>query len=110
MFNQELRFPMKLPFIGNRLGGTIFYDGGNVYSDLSHISAAWKPSSTSNLNYFSHTVGFGFRYPTPVGPVRVDFGYQLNPAQYQATIPPNPFQQFFRLPHFEFSFNIGPIF
>jgi outer membrane protein insertion porin family len=110
MFNQELRFPMKLPFIGNRLGGTIFYDGGNVYSDVNHISVAWKPSSTSNLNYFSHTVGFGFRYPTPVGPVRVDFGYQLNPAQYQATIPPNPFQQFFRLPHFEFSFNIGPIF
>ena len=110
MFNQELRFPMKLPFIGNRLGGTIFYDGGNVYSDVNHISMAWKPSSPSNLDYFSHTVGFGFRYPTPVGPVRVDFGYQLNPAQYQATIPPNPLQQFFRLPHFEFSFNIGPIF
>ena len=110
MFNQELRFPMKLPFIGSRLGGTIFYDGGNVYSDVSHITMAWKPSATSNLNYFSHTVGFGFRYATPIGPVRVDFGYQLNPARYQATIPPNPFEQFFRLPHFEFSFNIGPIF
>ena len=109
MFNQELRFPMKLPFIGSRLGGTIFYDGGNVYSDVSHISGAWKPSP-SNLNYFSHTVGFGFRYPTPVGPVRVDFGYQLNPAQYQATIPPSTVPQFFRLPHFEFSFNIGPVF
>jgi outer membrane protein insertion porin family len=108
IFNQELRFPMKLPFIGSRLGGTIFYDGGNVYSDVGHISGAWKPS-TSNLNYFSHTVGFGFRYPTPVGPVRVDFGYQLNPARYQATIPPSP-PQFFRLPHFEFSFNIGPVF
>jgi outer membrane protein insertion porin family len=110
VFNQELRFPMKLPFVGSRLGGTVFYDGGNVYSDLSHISLAWKPSSTSNLNYFSHTVGFGLRYPTPVGPVRVDFGYQLNPAQYQATIPPSTVPQFFRLPHFEFSFNIGPIF
>lgn len=110
IFNQELRFPLKLPFVGSRLGGTIFYDGGNVYSDVSHISMAWKPSSTSNLNYFSHTVGFGFRYPTPVGPVRVDFGYQLNPAQYQATIPPSAVPQFFRVPHFEFSFNIGPIF
>ncbi len=110
VFNQELRFPMKLPFIGSRLGGTIFYDAGNVYSDLSHISLAWKPSSTSNLNYFSHTVGFGFRYPTPVGPVRVDFGFQLNPAQYQATIPPSVIPQLFRLPHFEFSFNIGPVF
>lgn len=110
VFNQELRFPMKLPFIGSRLGGTIFYDAGNVYSDLGHISLAWKPSSTSNLNYFSHTVGFGFRYPTPVGPVRVDFGFQLNPAQYQATIPPSVVPQLFRLPHFEFSFNIGPVF
>ncbi len=110
MFNQELRFPMKLPFIGNRLGGTLLYDGGNVYSDVGHITMDWKPSATSNLNYFSHTVGFGFRYATPIGPVRVDFGYQLNPARYQATIPPNPFEQFFRLPHFEFSFNIGPIF
>jgi outer membrane protein assembly factor BamA len=110
VFNQELRFPMKLPYIGSRLGGTLFYDGGNVYSDLTHITVAWKPSSTSNLNYFSHTVGFGLRYPTPVGPVRVDFGWQINPAQYQATIPPSTGQQFFRLPHFEFSFNIGPVF
>jgi outer membrane protein assembly complex protein YaeT len=110
IFNQELRFPMRLPFIGNRLGGTLFYDGGNVYSDVSHISFAWKPSSTASLNYFSHTVGFGVRYPTPVGPVRVDFGYQLNPAQYQATIPPSTTSELFRVPHFNFFFNIGPVF
>jgi outer membrane protein assembly factor BamA len=110
VFNQELRFPMKLPYIGNRLGGTVFYDGGNVYSDVNHITLAWKPSSTTNLNYFSHTVGFGLRYPTPVGPVRVDFGFQINPAQYQATIAPSTVPQLFRLPRFEFSFNIGPVF
>jgi hypothetical protein len=40
----------------------------------------------------------------------VDFGWQINPAQYQATIPPSTMPQFFRLPHFEFSFNIGPVF
>jgi outer membrane translocation and assembly module TamA len=27
----------------------------------------------------SHTVGFGLRYKTPVGPVRIDIGYLLNP-------------------------------
>jgi outer membrane protein assembly factor BamA len=108
-FNQELRFPMKLPFVGNRLGGTVFYDAGNVFSDINHVSLAWKPSSLSNLNYFSHTVGFGVRYPTPIGPVRVDLGYQLNPAQYSATdTPPNTPN--FRLPHFQFFFNIGSIF
>ncbi len=114
VFNQELRFPMRLPIIGNRLGGTIFYDGGNVYTDVNHISFSWKPPSITNLNYFSHTVGFGLRYPTPVGPVRVDIGYQLNPAAYQATvIPPGGTVgtlQTLHLPHIGFFFNIGPIF
>jgi outer membrane protein insertion porin family len=113
-FNQELRFPMKLPFIGNRLGGTVFYDGGNVYSDVDHITLRWKSPSTTDLNYFSNTVGFGVRYPTPVGPVRVDIGYQLNPAQYQAQVTnttTNVTQtDVFRLPHFGFFFNIGSIF
>jgi len=109
-FNQELRFPMKLPIIGNRLGGTVFYDAGNVYTDVEHISFAWKPPANNNLSYFSHTVGFGVRYPTPVGPVRVDFGYQLNPASYQATIAPATTPQTFHIPHFQFFFNIGPIF
>jgi outer membrane protein insertion porin family len=114
VFNQELRFPMKLPIVGTRLGGTLFYDGGNVYSDINHISFAWKPPSITDLSYFSHTVGFGLRYPTPIGPVRVDFGYQLNPASYQATVIPAGgtvgVLQTLRLPHFGFSFNIGPIF
>jgi outer membrane protein insertion porin family len=109
-FNQELRFPMNLPIIGNRLGGTIFYDAGNVYTDVEHISLAWKPPANNNLSYFSHTVGFGVRYPTPVGPVRVDFGYQLNPASYEATIAPATTPQTFHIPHFQFFFNIGPIF
>ena len=114
VFNQELRFPMRLPFVGERLGGTIFYDGGNVYSDIDHISFAYKPPSLTNLDYFSHTVGFGLRYPTPIGPVRVDFGYQLNPASYQATVTPantmTPVTETLTLPHFGFSFNIGPVF
>ncbi|HXQ25046.1 MAG TPA: POTRA domain-containing protein [Candidatus Acidoferrales bacterium] len=114
IFNQELRFPMKLPIVGNRLGGTAFYDGGNVYTDVRHISFAWKAPSLTDLNYFSHTVGLGIRYPTPIGPVRVDFGYQLNPASYQAQFTPpgstTPVMETLRLPHFGFFFNIGPIF
>jgi outer membrane protein insertion porin family len=115
-FNQELRFPMRLPFVGNRLGGTVFYDAGNVYTDVNHISFAWRPpANNNNLPYFSHTVGFGVRYPTPVGPVRVDFGYQLNPANYlgEVAVPPPgqpPVTRMFSLPHFQFFFNIGPIF
>ena len=110
VFNQELRFPMNLPFIGNRLGGTLFYDGGNVYTDVNEISFRWKAPSLTNLNYFSHTVGFGVRYPTPVGPVRIDFGYQLNPAPYQVFNTTTNALQVFHLPHFGFFFNIGPVF
>ncbi len=110
VFNQELRFPMRLPLVGSRLGGTVFYDGGNVYTDVNHISLAWKAPSLTNLNYFSHTVGFGLRYPTPVGPVRVDFGFQLNPASYQVFNTTTSTFQVYQVPHFEFSFNIGPIF
>jgi outer membrane protein insertion porin family len=112
IFNQELHFPMRLPFIGNRLGGTLFYDAGNVYSDVNHITLAWKSASPTELNYLSHTVGFGFRYATPIGPVRVDFGYLINPAEYSVTpTPPTvPATQMFHVSHFGFSFNIGPVF
>jgi len=109
-FNQELHFPMRLPFIGNRLGGTLLYDAGNVFTDVNRISLAWKPSSTTDLNYFSHTIGFGVRYPTPIGPVRVDLGYQLNPANYQGENSTTHAPQTFGLPHFQFFFNIGPVF
>jgi outer membrane protein insertion porin family len=123
MFNQELRFPMKLPIIGNRLGGTLFYDGGNVFTDVAHINLDWKSKSDTELNYFSHTIGFGVRYPTPIGPVRVDIGYLLNPAQYPATVceaptsplpnpcpPPYEVTRTYTLPHVGFSFNIGAVF
>jgi len=102
VLNQEFRFPMRLPYIGTSLGGALFYDGGNVYSRLDHITfrayspkpvfvlqnPAQPPSATNptvcvfnctnELNYFAHTVGFGIRYATPVGPIRIDLGYQIN--------------------------------
>jgi outer membrane protein assembly complex protein YaeT len=109
-FNQELHFPTRFSIAGSRLGGAIFYDAGNVFRDINHITLAWKPPSTTDLEYFSHTVGIGLRYPTPVGPVTLDFGYQINPAQYQATNATTNVTDIFRLPHFQFSFNIGPVF
>jgi outer membrane protein assembly complex protein YaeT len=34
---------------------------------------------TCSFNYFSHAPGLGLRYHTPVGPIRLDFSYNLNP-------------------------------
>ena len=67
VFNQELHFPMKLPFVGSKLGGTLFYDGGNVYHGRQPHLAAMETASLTDLDYFSHTIGFGLRYPTPSG-------------------------------------------
>src|SRR5712671_1345676 len=71
ILNSELRFPLGIsaPFVGGTLGGAVFYDGGNVYSNVSFKNVA------SDL---THTVGFGARYKTPVGPVRIDIGHLLN--------------------------------
>jgi outer membrane protein assembly factor BamA len=136
IFNQELRFPLKLPIIGTRLGGALFYDGGNVYSRLGRISLRWAPpepvfkvaypgkdpgrfnptscvyNCSNELNYFSHTLGFGLRYATPVGPIRIDLGYQVNRPEF--VIPCRnsvPFcQQGTRLPKFQIFFNLGSSF
>ena len=68
ILNSEARFPLH---ISKALGGVVFYDGGNVYSAISLHNFA------SN---YSNTVGIGLRYATPVGPIRIDVGRNLNPV------------------------------
>ena len=102
VLNQEFRFPLRLPWVGDKVGGAFFYDGGNVYSKVNKINLHWaspKPvfdpanptqclfNCTNELNYFSHTIGFGARYATPVGPIRVDLGYALNRPSFVIPIP-----------------------
>ena len=136
ILNQELRFPMRLPFVGTTLGGAIFYDGGNIYSRLGRISfrahspePIFNPTNptqclyncTNELNYFAHTVGMGFRYSTPVGPIRIDLGYQLNRPAFVAPICPSGVAsntclqgqfgfQATHLPGFQIFFNLGSTF
>jgi outer membrane protein insertion porin family len=69
IFNSELRFPLKiLP----ALGGVLFYDGGNVYSAINF---------NNFVNNYSNTIGLGLRYATPIGPIRIDVGRNLNPVK-----------------------------
>ena len=38
--------------------------------------------NNSGYDYTSQAVGVGIRYKTPIGPLRFDFGYNLNPTRY----------------------------
>jgi outer membrane protein assembly complex protein YaeT len=78
-FNQtELRFPL----IGANIGGVFFHDMGNVYSTLSNLSFRTNQRNLEDFDYMVHAVGFGVRYRTPVGPVRADFAYSINPPYF----------------------------
>jgi len=74
----ELRFPL----IGDNIGGVFFHDMGNIYSDINQISFGFRQGSYQNFNYMVQAVGFGIRYKTPVGPVRLDFSYSPNSPRF----------------------------
>lgn len=74
----EARFPL----LGNSLGGVLFHDAGNVYSDLGKFSFRVRQRDVEDFNYMVHAVGFGLRYQTPIGPFRVDLAYSLNPPSF----------------------------
>jgi outer membrane protein assembly factor BamA len=66
IFNSEGRFPIPLK---KDLGGVVFYDGGNVYRNIS---------AHQFISNYSNSIGVGIRYNTRVGPVRFDVGRNLN--------------------------------
>jgi len=74
----ELRFPL----FGENIGGVLFHDMGNVYSSIDQISFRFHQNSNQDFNYMVHAVGFGIRYKTPVGPIRVDLSYGPNSPRF----------------------------
>jgi outer membrane protein insertion porin family len=68
-----------------------------------------------SFNYFSHAAGLGMRYHTPVGPIRFDFSYNLNPPIYPVNIDyalPDPYASphVGQAQHFNFFFSLGQTF
>ena len=123
----ELRLPAPtLPVVGSSVNFVIFHDMGNVFNHVGDTFTSFlhyhQPDQdtcknvsgsigTCNFNYFSHAVGLGARYNTPVGPIRADFSYNLNPPIYPVIYdfnnnPPNVGQA----SHFNFFFSIGQAF
>jgi outer membrane protein assembly complex protein YaeT len=62
----EARFP-----VWGKLGAVLFVDYGNVWAE------AWD----FDLKDLRYAVGPGLRYVTPIGPVRFDVGWQVNPIE-----------------------------
>jgi outer membrane protein insertion porin family len=141
----EIRFPNPtLPYFGNALGFVLFHDMGNVFTKSSEIWPSFlrtrqphsgtckdlnpadqqvitnpttQAAGTCDFNYFTHAVGLGLRYHTPIGPIRVDFSYNLNPPIYPVIItygtqgngqPIPPYVG--NAGHFNFFFSIGQAF
>jgi outer membrane protein insertion porin family len=134
--SEELRFPqVSLPYLGEGFGFAVFHDMGNVFtaghdmlkgllrwhqpdpaqclqSEGMIIPACETYFNNSGYDYTSHAVGIGLRYKTPIGPLRFDFGYNLNPTYYfQGLVNPSgaltgEFETQ-RLRPFNFFFSIG---
>jgi len=66
--NAELHFPLKM----QNLVGAVFIDGGYVSQRINPTLPKSKKAVTP---------GFGARYLSPVGPIRVDFG--INPGRQE---------------------------
>ena len=137
----ELRLPPPtLPWVGNSVSFVLFHDMGNVFTNAGDAWASalrvtqpdrdkckilGQPpngpvTSTGqfgecSFNYFAHAAGLGMRYHTPVGPIRLDFSYTLNPPIYPVNIDyglsdPTSNPHVGEADHFHFFFSLGQTF
>jgi outer membrane protein insertion porin family len=99
--------------------GNVFQNAGDMFPSFLRFKQpnsdtcknVSNPVGTCSFNYFSHAVGLGARYGTPVGPIRLDFSYNLDPPIYPVIYdfnnnPPHVGQA----GHFNFFFSIGQSF
>jgi len=64
-FNAEFIIPLLKK---QGLVGVLFYDTGNVYNDDESL----------DLSTLRNSTGFGFRWYSPMGPIRLEYGYKLD--------------------------------
>jgi outer membrane protein assembly complex protein YaeT len=63
LVNLDYRFA-----ISGALGGVVFVDGGNVWSEVAHF----------DLGEMKWGAGFGLRYMSPIGPLRAEVAWKLD--------------------------------
>jgi outer membrane protein assembly factor BamA len=63
ILNAELRLP-----VWRDIGAVVFADGGNVFERATHLA----------FGDLRGALGLGVRYRSPVGPIRLDFGFKMD--------------------------------
>jgi outer membrane protein insertion porin family len=115
--NTELRFPLY----GANINGVLFEDMGNVFSSIGAVTFRVNQHDQKDFDYMVHAVGFGIRYKTPIGPLRLDLADSLNPPKFNGF--PGNYAQLVQcsaantcqasaqqISHFQFFFSIGQAF
>ena len=84
------------------------------------LSFRFSQRDLEDFDYMVHAVGFGVRYRTPIGPVRLDLAYSINSPRfmglkgtYEQLLDPNLTGVQFveqRISRFQFHFSLGQLF
>src|ERR1700730_4057438 len=77
--NKELitNWEVEFPLLGSAgLRGVGFFDAGNVFSEQENFFHSSQRNGTLPLGLF-HSVGFGLRWFSPLGPLRFEVGFPL---------------------------------
>ncbi|MEK7403865.1 MAG: POTRA domain-containing protein [Acidobacteriota bacterium] len=111
------RLELRFPLLGENVGGVLFHDAGNLYSGLNKLSLRPRQRGLADFDYMVHAAGFGIRYRTPIGPLRLDFAYSFNPPAFlgfkgtreELLLKKGRFTEQ-RISHFQFHFSLGQSF
>lgn len=74
LLNFELSFPLFPSF--KDLFGVLFYDKGNVFAERQDL----------RLTSLRDSIGIGVRYRTPLGPIRLELGWNLDAAPQEKRV------------------------
>jgi outer membrane protein assembly complex protein YaeT len=73
ILNGELRVP-----VWKDIGAAVFVDGGNVFERVTQF----------DFEELRGSVGFGLRYLSPIGPVRLDLGFKMDRRPFAGELEP----------------------
>lgn len=69
--NSEILFPLYAPL---RMRGVVFFDVGNAYDERDSFDAIFTRRA-------KRSAGVGIRFTSPLGAIRLDYGFNLQPQQ-----------------------------